>query len=653
MMWQVLTLSVLAAITVVQCDHHFCPSGYSRGQYLDASTKKYLLCWKVDWSDRSITFSAKVATTGWIGLGFSPTGFMPNSDVIIGWVKDGQGYLKDRFATARAQPPIDEIQNVKLLSFSEADGMTTLEFKRNLDACEPKDRSIEEGTTRVIFSYNPNDPASETSLAKHTVAMRVSINLLSGTGNVKPAPLEADHKTFDILNHKVSVPAKPTTYWCTPVKLPQLQNEAHIIRFAPVVQAGHEELVHHILIYTCHDSVAPYLNVSWDCDNPPASIPGDVRGCRGTAQIAAWAVGGAGATFPPQVGLPMSGQTGAQYVMMETHYNNEGSHADYVDSSGIRIFYTPTKRQYDGAVLEFGHTVNPGYLLFLPPGRDNIITETLCPSACTQAGFPSGGVNVFGTMLHSHTVGRGIWIKHSRNGVQLPNIDSNYNYDFNFQDIVLLQNEVKILPGDDVQVFCDYDTTGRPKVTFGGEGTLDEMCLGFLLVYPRPSLIYCLSQPLSQTFFDYVTAAAHKGYYVEPANISSDPQTALGQRLPAIYNMDFRSEDAYTLWDQQYRSSKQREVRCRSGSHHNLLAGQTDEYTLPNITRPLTGAPTGTPKPCEDIIKASKSPTSTVKASESPTSTVKASESPTSSARDLICNSFWVIFSSFVAIMMR
>ena len=51
--------------------------------------------------------------------------------------------LQDRFATARAQPPIDEIQNVKLLSFSEADGMTKLEFKRNLDACEPKDRRIE------------------------------------------------------------------------------------------------------------------------------------------------------------------------------------------------------------------------------------------------------------------------------------------------------------------------------------------------------------------------------------------------------------------------------------------------------------------------------------------------------------------------------
>ena len=161
-MWRILLLFVLVTSSVVQCDHHLCPSGYSRGQYLDASTQKYLLCWKVDWSDRSITFSAKVATTGWIGLGFSPTGFMPNSDVVIGWVKDGQGYLKvgttpcfcirsaaysfvsqDRFATARSQPPIDDIQNVRLLSFSEADGMTTLEFKRDLEACEPKDRSIE------------------------------------------------------------------------------------------------------------------------------------------------------------------------------------------------------------------------------------------------------------------------------------------------------------------------------------------------------------------------------------------------------------------------------------------------------------------------------------------------------------------------------
>ncbi|XP_062515121.1 DBH-like monooxygenase protein 1 homolog isoform X2 [Corticium candelabrum] len=548
MIWPVLAFSVLAAITVVQCNQG-CPSGYSRGQYLDASTQKYLLCWKVDWSDMSITFLAKVATAGWIGLGFSPTGFMPNSDVVIGWVKDGQGYLKDRFAAERAQPAIDKIQNVKLLSFSEADGMTTLEFKRDLDACEPRDRSIE---------------------------------------------------------------------------------------FAPVVQAGHEELVHHILIYKCHDGVDSYLTMSWDCDNPPNFIPESIQECRESAQIAAWAVGGAGVTFPSHVGLPMSGQTGAQYVMMETHYNNEKSGADYVDSSGIRIYYTPTKRQYDGAVLQFGHAFGQGYNLFLPPRKDNILTETLCPAACTRASFPSKGVNVFGTMLHSHTVGKGIWIEHSRNGVQLPNIDSNYNYDFNFQDVVLLSNEVKILPGDDVQVFCDYDTTSRQHVTLGGEGATDEMCLAFLLVYPRPSLACCVSQIPTQTFIYYIIQAELKGYYVDVTNKSADDRTRFNQRIQALHNMKFGSDDEYTLWDQQYWSARQREVICRDQSHNNLviLDGQSAQYyDLPTIKRVLTDAPTfGTPKPCESIVEAPRP--------------------PTGSALDSICDSLWIAFSSFVAITM-
>ena len=93
MMWRVL-ISVVTTLRIVLCDREFCPRSYSRGQYLDPSTQKYHLCWKVDWSDRFITFSANVSTTGWIGLGFSPTGFMTDSDMIIGWVKDGRGYLQ-------------------------------------------------------------------------------------------------------------------------------------------------------------------------------------------------------------------------------------------------------------------------------------------------------------------------------------------------------------------------------------------------------------------------------------------------------------------------------------------------------------------------------------------------------------------------------
>ena len=101
----------------------------------------------------------------------------------------------------------------------------------------------------------------------------------------------------------------------------------------------------------------------------------------------------------------MSGASGVQYVVMETHYNNERmksgrfkllahhpmvdnqlSVSDYVDSSGLRLFYTPTKRPNDGAAVEIGHVVSVfGWQLLLPPGLDDIVLENVCPGKCTQA----------------------------------------------------------------------------------------------------------------------------------------------------------------------------------------------------------------------------------------------------------------------------
>ena len=40
------------------------------------------------WKKQSIAFAVNVSTTGWVGFGLSPNGQMPQSDVVIGWVKD-------------------------------------------------------------------------------------------------------------------------------------------------------------------------------------------------------------------------------------------------------------------------------------------------------------------------------------------------------------------------------------------------------------------------------------------------------------------------------------------------------------------------------------------------------------------------------------
>jgi hypothetical protein len=130
----------------------------------------------------------------------------------------------------------------------------------------------------------------------------------------------------------------------------------------------------------------------------------------------------------------MSGATGVQYVLLETHYNNEMMRSDYVDSSGLRLFYTATKRSNDGSIIEIGHFVSLfGWQLFLPPGLNDIVLENVCPGTCTQEELPSNGVNVFASFLHSHTAGKAITVKHSRKGQQLPDIDRNNNYDFDFQ----------------------------------------------------------------------------------------------------------------------------------------------------------------------------------------------------------------------------
>ena len=50
----------------------------------------------------------------------------------------------------------------------------------------------------------------------------------------------------------------------------------------------------------------------------------------------------------------------------------------------------------------------------------------------------------------------------------------------------------KILPGDRLITHCVYNTESRTKDTRFGEGTDDEMCFNFMLVYPRPKVALCM-----------------------------------------------------------------------------------------------------------------------------------------------------------------
>ena len=63
--------------------------------YDDKTGRSYVLHWRVNEKDKTIYFATNASTTGWVGLGISPDGKMPNSDVVIGWVTNsGQRFFK-------------------------------------------------------------------------------------------------------------------------------------------------------------------------------------------------------------------------------------------------------------------------------------------------------------------------------------------------------------------------------------------------------------------------------------------------------------------------------------------------------------------------------------------------------------------------------
>ena len=59
--------------------------------------------------------------------------------------------LQDRFAEARATPPIDESQDWSLVGAEEDDGYTVLEFTRNYYSCDDDyDLNIEASELQVL-----------------------------------------------------------------------------------------------------------------------------------------------------------------------------------------------------------------------------------------------------------------------------------------------------------------------------------------------------------------------------------------------------------------------------------------------------------------------------------------------------------------------
>uniref|UniRef100_A0A8C2E6J7 Monooxygenase, DBH-like 1 n=1 Tax=Cyprinus carpio TaxID=7962 RepID=A0A8C2E6J7_CYPCA len=454
---------------------------------LDADGR-YNIKWGFD--ESTITFEVEVETRGYIGFGLSPTGAMSSSDIVIGGVLSGSPYLLDYYTDSNRKVHKDALQSYQLLYGRENDTHTVLAFSRNLQTCDDNDKVITGSTVRVIWAFHAEDVGVSGPVYHGMNRGRKSLRLLNpGTSSSIPAGTAF----FDLQNEEVPVPHKDTTYWCQIFKFPELKKKHHIIRIEPMIQKGHENLVHHILLYQCDSNLnKSEIDRGHECYHP--NMPDSFFTCE--TVLFAWAIGGEGFTYPPHVGMSIGTSIDPVYVQMEIHFDNPSLQRGIVDSSGLRLYYSPSLRRYDAGVIETGVWVSLYHML--PPGMQDYITEGHCTQECLQESLDSempSGIHVFAVLLHAHLAGRAIRARHFRQQVELQPLASDDQFDFNFQEFQPLSQERIILPGDSLITECRYNTKGRMNMTWGGLSTRDEMCLSYLLYYPRVNLARCESLP--------------------------------------------------------------------------------------------------------------------------------------------------------------
>eukprot|EP00490_Sorites_sp_Unknown_P005830 CAMPEP_0114655214 /NCGR_PEP_ID=MMETSP0191-20121206/10965_1 /TAXON_ID=126664 /ORGANISM="Sorites sp." /LENGTH=271 /DNA_ID=CAMNT_0001870895 /DNA_START=827 /DNA_END=1643 /DNA_ORIENTATION=+ len=222
--------------------------------------------------------------------------------------------------------------------------------------------------------------------------------------------------------------------------------------------------------------------------------------------VYAWAVGGSIFYYPENVGYEYF-----EYAMLEMHYDNPNEVAGVIDNSGLRMYYTDELRDETAEML-VAATETYFRTLFIPPGVEHALITGYCDLDLISDRIPETGVTAFASMLHAHTAAVSLRLRHVRDGVELKPIDNNPTYDFDYQQTIALDN-VLILPGDKLLIECVFNTSNRDFMTYGGISSREEMCQGWLTIYPAVGSGFCASTQKQETFESFLNTASERGYW--------------------------------------------------------------------------------------------------------------------------------------------
>ncbi|XP_072280436.1 putative DBH-like monooxygenase protein 2 isoform X1 [Pyxicephalus adspersus] len=439
-----------------------------------------LFKWGYDREMQEISIEIQVPAVNWLALGFSPDGKLETSDLAIGgWDKDDKLFFYDGHIEGVWPPVPDKSQDYELLELSRNKTHTVLRIWRKWFTCDSNDLDIENDTVRVIIIFGED---YKFTLLEENIYRKSFFFLEILNDDIEPEIVIP----YEFRLHNFPIPVHDTTYACTFIPMPNVSTKHHIIRYEPINDPNGIGIVHHILIYGCGNNLK-FSSEIGDC------YGNDPRYAKCMNSMFGWAIGGEVFDFPPDMGVPIGTEEDPKYIRIEIHYSNFENKPGILDSSGIRIYYTPQLREHDGGILMTGIFTFPAH--FVPPGAERFRSYGHCNTHLIPKilGHPVEDFHVNTYLLHGHLTVRSIRVMHYRNGTLIGSLGEDKNYDFNFQQVRGLPGIVTVKMGDQILVECSSSTQDRDGVTFGGPSTLNEMCVAFLFYYPVVPIAACWS----------------------------------------------------------------------------------------------------------------------------------------------------------------
>merc|ERR1711874_356174 len=91
---------------------------------------------------------------------------------------------------------------------------------------------------------------------------------------------------------------------------------------------------------------------------------------------------------------------------------------------------------------------------------------------------------------HMHYLGRAMKIELFRDGRLIKELSNDEYYSYDNPVEHKHDPPVEVRPGDEIKTTCVYNSLSSDRWVYYGDGTSDEMCFGFITLYPREGVPY-------------------------------------------------------------------------------------------------------------------------------------------------------------------